>query len=1199
MKYDIELEKNQTTLSRNDLMGKVVKCTGYMSSKPIYFNCSDKIVINHDKSLEDFTNLIKDTLWAEFKEHLISMHLVDFVPGKTLAPFKNGQNQAINNRFSELAKLSTSNRKTYFNYLVNIPVTSTKKLIAKELVEFVLSQPHWLQHLSPHVFANIPTHLLPCLLLSCFIPTQESDFPSVLFRNIVALSSIKKLKSDNQNIDELVENTIGLPTEINSESWIRNYYLALFKFGTLHDFWLAPVTREAIRLQSRVIVPCDIVELANQFKEQNKSTPSQITSAWSRIILSTNINSIHDIPIQLASLALVSSKDTNLDPHKLFLISILEKYNKANKIKFPLKYASVSNTHTFFSDWIHTEKTGATHKGEILLNEEWTDFFNLFNNTSKASDNHKKGIATPLIEWAVINRKFTSPWEIKPTDLKSAGLAKPDTFYYFINSKINKKLQKSLTKKVKNKMWTGTAAMYQSVVNDQLLEGKTNTNPFKDLNNVRFSGASSSSKTHRKRICQSGVDVMLDILYCPDEDGNPTYKWVKERSINTTSSGTDHVEIWDEDKGKYITVFCPSRTHALTLLLLLPLRGVQVRWLDSGSLDQSLYCPDTKKMMDNSEKQQYWMNELQYDHYDIAGCDTGVIQFVEDEYIANEKDYNIYINSNKTQLWDPESRDGYYIPWPYLQEEAEPEVTEKSESSEKSKITEKAEVLNRPYEILFNQLKWVNTFCPNQTPISYVHVTEDRGRVTDVADVLTNTPFFTPLFVDITSPISYERNGKTYNAFAPISKGKITSLFKDLCIEADRVCKEQGLPYRFTKADGTPLFDVHCLRVAGISNLISAGVPIHIVSEFVAGHATVVMTLGYFKTLSSEVRQRLIEKWANDPIDSGLDTIFQSLEEGKKVVLHNVAGEKYNIVSENLSTMVSVDGGVCPLGGKGCEGCKKGMRSYETTNSDEMKEVFVTVEGGCSNCIHWLTGDDFIVEQVLECNRMMFKMRLDGKETLELRETLAEIEWDIDEAECIKEKSKLTLRKMNLVDNINSREESMAPYLIGWSNRIKTLDQSTALLAESDDNENKLILFGDLNQHNISTQLEMSSDFDLARAVLEQSTILPRHIAPIPKDASILVREGMDIIMANIGNPGLIARIPDEATATKTASVLANAINDLCSTQDINGVLEGRSSLGISNDDKEALNDLATSIISNSNALPNNKNKHLGTKNDK
>lgn len=1204
MKYDIELEKNQTNLSRDNLIGKVVKCTGYISSKPIYFNCSDKIIINDEKSYEDFKILIKNTLWSEFKEHLISMHLVNFVPGKTLAPFKNGKNQAINNRFSELAKLSTSNRKTYFNYLVKISTPSKLKSIVEDLVEFVLSQPHWLPHLSPHVFANIPTHLLPCLLLSSFIPPQESDFPSVLFRNIVALSSIKKLKSDNDNIDELVENTIGLPTEINSESWIRNYYLALFKLGTLHDFWLAPVTREAIRLQSRVIVPSDIIAIANQFKEQNKSTPSQITSAWSRITLSTNISSIHDIPIQLASLALVSSKDTNLDPHKLFLISILEKYNKANKIKFPLKYASVNNAHTFFSDWIHNEKTGGNHKGGVLLNDEWTDFFNLFNNISKASDNHKKGIATPLIEWAVLTRRFTSPWEIKPTDLKSAGLAKPDTFYYFINNKINKKSKKSLTKKVKNKMWTGTATIYLNVINEQLLEGKANVNPFKNLNKVNFSGPSSSLKTHRKRICQSGVDVMLDILYCPDENGNPTYKWVKERSINTTKSGTDHVEVWDEDKGQFITVFCPSRTHALTLLLLLPLRGVQVRWLDSGNLDESLYCPETKQMLDNSEKQKYWMNELQYDHFDIAGCDTGVIQFVADEYIAGEKDYNIYVNSNKTQLWDPESRDGYYIPWPYLQEVAEPEVAEsevaeKPESSEKSRIAEKAEILNRPYEILFDQLKWVNTYCPNQTPISYVHVTEDRGRVTDVADILTNTPFFTPLFVDITSPISYERNGKTYNAFAPISKGKITSLFKDLCIEADRVCKEQGLPYRFTKSDGTPLFDVHCLRVAGISNLISAGVPIHIVSEFVAGHATVVMTLGYFKTLSSEVRQRLIEKWANDPIDSGLDTIFQLLENGKYVNLHTVSGESHSIVSENLSTMVYVDGGICPLGGKGCDGCKKGMRSYETKNVDEMKEVLVTVQGGCSNCIYWLTGEDFIIEQALECNRMMLKMRLEGKEIKELRHTLSEIEWDIDEAESVNEKRKLTLKKMNLVDNINSRDEKMAPYLVGWANRVKSLQYSEAFLSGSDKNDNKLTLFGDANKQDIATELEMSSDFDLARAVVEQSTILPRHIAPIPRDASIMVREGMDIIMADIGNPGLIARIPDEATATKTASVLANAINDLCSTKDINGVLEGRSSLSISNTDKEALNDLATSIISNSNALPNNKNKRLGTKNDK
>jgi hypothetical protein len=1194
MKYDIELEKNQINLSRDDLIGKVVKCTGYLSSKTIYFNCSTKIVINDDKSFADFRKLIKDTLWNEFKDYLISIHLVEFVPKRTPIPFKSGTNKAVNMRFSELASLSTSTRKTYFNYLVKINNTNKLNSIVKDLVEFVLTQPDWISHLSPKTFTNTPSHLLPCLLLSSktFLLPQESNFPSLLFTNIKALSTLKKRKTQNTMLGGLVENTAGLPADCHGESWMRNYYLSIFKLGTQHDFWLGAITRESIRLQAKVIVPSDIIEILSQINSDVKGQVSVTTSAWSRISLSTNISSIEDIPIQFSSLALVASTDTNLDPHKLTMRAILEKYNEVYNTNFPLQYATSKQAHTFFSDWIHQEKRGGNTKENVTMSEEWIDFFNLYNNTSKASDSHKKTLATPLIDWAIKNRNFTSPWDIKPSDLKSAGFTKPDTFYYFLNTKINQKTKESLAKKTKNTMWSGTAMMYKIVVNNQKLEGKTNENPFKDQNKVNFSGRSSSLKTHRKRICQSGVDVMLDILYSPDDEGVPTYQWAKERSLNTTQSGTDHVEIWDKDKEKYITVFCPSRTHALILLLLLPLRGVQVRWLDSGSLDESLYCPETKKMLDNSEKQNFWKNELQYDHFDIAGCDTGVIQFVEDQYIAGEKDYNIYVNSNKTQLWDPESRDGYYIPWPYLKE-----VAENPGSSEKH---EKSEILNRPYEVLFDQQKWVNQYCPNQTPISYVHVTEDRGRVTDVADVLTNTPFFTPLFVDITSPISYERNGKTYNAFAPISKRKITSLFNDLCIEADRVCKEQGLPYRFTKSDGTPLFDVHCLRVAGISNLISAGVPIHIVSEFVAGHETVIMTLGYFKTLSSEVRRSIIEKWAKDPIDSGFDTIFQLLEDGKEVNLHTVSGENYNIVAENLSTMVYVDGGVCPLGGKGCDGCKKGMRSFESKNADEMKEVFVSVQGGCSNCIYWLTGDDFIVEQALECNRMMLKMRLEGKETIELRHTLSEIEWDIDEAESAKEKSKLTLRKMNLTDNINSREERMAPYLVGWANRVQALQLSKAALSESDDNDNKLTLFGDTNKQGVATELEMSSDFDLARAVVEQSTILPRHIAPIPRDASIMVREGMDIIMANIGNPGLIARIPDEAIATKTASVLANAINDLCSRENINGVLEGRTSLSLSTTQQDGLNDLATSIISNSHYLQiKNENKLLRSTHDK
>lgn len=39
------------------------------------------------------------------------------------------------------------------------------------------------------------------------------------------------------------------------------------------------------------------------------------------------------------------------------------------------------------------------------------------------------------------------------------------------------------------------------------------------------------------------------------------------------------------------------------------------------------------------------------------------------------------------------------------------------------------------------------------------------------------------------------------------------------------------------------LHDIHTLRVSGITDLLDRGVPLNIVSEYVAGHATYIMTL--------------------------------------------------------------------------------------------------------------------------------------------------------------------------------------------------------------------------------------------------------------------------------------------------------------------------------------------------------------------
>jgi hypothetical protein len=1184
MNYDVEININDAELTRESLIGKVVKCTGYLNKKPIYFNCSDKVVVNKEKTLDDFLKVINGSLLNELHEFLCSLHRVKYVKGKTDPVLVRGDNESVNVRLDHLATLHSGHKSAYMTYITHIDDVEYQREVIEELVKLLLSKPNWISHLSHKTIVCIPLHLLPCILLcsETLDDVKGKCLPSLLYSNVYALSSLKKeRKRLNPNIGDLVDETLGIPSDINAKPWMRNYYLSLLRFGITSLFWLGVIPTTKTRLQASILVPDDILKLLHKMLPVNNeaSVPS---SAWSRVGLICNIESVEDIPLQLLLLLVVAAAEvTTLDPHKLYFISLLETYNNENSNNFPLQYASVKDAHLFFSDWIHKKKAhNYNKKDSVHITGEWIRFFNIFNQSSNASDYHKKSTILPLINWAIGQRQFSSPWDIKPTDLKSAGLAKPDTFYYYINKSINKATGETLTKKVKNTKWSSTSMVFKSVVNDLLLEGEANKNPFKDLNSVNFSGVSKSLKTHRKRISQSAVNVLLDILYSPDDEGTPTQSWAIERSLTSAKAGTDHVNVYDEKGNTYNNVFCPTRTNALILLLLLPLRGVQVRWLDRGYLDATIYSPEKNKVCDNSAKQKYWKNELQYDHIEVAGTSTGVIQFINDDTTQGKDDFNIYVNSNKTQLWNPSAKNGYLIPWPYLDDDSE-----------------KGETLNRPYEVLFSQQKWMNEHFPNPVPISYVHVTEDKGRVTDSGDVIAKTPFFTPLFVDPTNKVSYELKGNQYNALAPISKRKITSLFNDLCIEAEKRCREKGLPYVFTKADNTPLFDVHSLRVAGISNLIEAGVPIHIVSEFVVGHETVVMTMGYFKSLGSEVRQRLIDEWEKDPIDSGMDLVSKYLDSDKNYLLYKNSGEAVNVANESLCTLVSVEGGLCPLGGKGCEGCRNGMRSFETKGPDEMKEIFITVQGGCGNCIHWLTGDDFIVEQVLEMNRLMLKMRQEGKEIKDIQQTLSDIEWNIDDAQSVKEKNKLAIRKMNLTDNINSREEALAPFLMGWSNRYQALQMSIANLSKSD-NSNNLTLFGDKNSQQLACKLEVSSDFDLARAVVEQSTILPRHIAPIPRDASLMLREGMDKIMANLGSAGLIAKIPNEALATKTARVLASAINDLCPADEITDAIEGKTPLKLPDETIDMLNDLALSIESSSKGLPEQRNL-LGNNNDK
>ncbi|WP_454875325.1 hypothetical protein [Paraburkholderia xenovorans] len=67
-----------------------------------------------------------------------------------------------------------------------------------------------------------------------------------------------------------------------------------------------------------------------------------------------------------------------------------------------------------------------------------------------------------------------------------------------------------------------------------------------------------------------------------------------------------------------------------------------------------------------------------------------------------------FINTNKTQMWILQSPAAHQMPWPFVQLEHETDIAART-----------AMWLNRPYAVIFDQLKWMNQYCPEPVPVSF------------------------------------------------------------------------------------------------------------------------------------------------------------------------------------------------------------------------------------------------------------------------------------------------------------------------------------------------------------------------------------------------------------------------------------------------------------------------------------------------
>jgi hypothetical protein len=400
--------------------------------------------------------------------------------------------------------------------------------------------------------------------------------------------------------------------------------------------------------------------------------------------------------------------------------------------------------------------------------------------------------------------------------------------------------------------------------------------------------------------------------------------------------------VFDRQTGLYAKIWFPGLARIIDLLLRLPLRGFQARYLDSGEGDE--FVPDvtapTFEMVRNSSALAQ------------KGRRCGVLTAISG--LHSETILGLYVNTNKTGIGREE---GYEIPW--------------CEEGLRNSLLE--------------MIEWQKRWNPLAVPVKCV----EKNRLPANPDVAAAIATSYPVFRDPDEPGGW-----------PITRGLIYHYWDHLCaaVEDDLAAGNGGeVRVRLTdpvvqnKGSGKTWhrrearYDIHTLRVSGISALIEAGMPPDLVQQ-VAGHSTVVMTLYYNVVSASKLNEQLKAALLRTAVD--MDSIDALREEDfdrvAEFLVNSHSGEDrlgLSMLRERIGYGTGefdvMAHGICP-GGQ----CSSGG-PWDTAGHRPVPRSLA-----CSLCRYRLTGPMFLPGLVLNANRLMHELRRKGQDIADLNRQL-------------------------------------------------------------------------------------------------------------------------------------------------------------------------------------------------------------------
>jgi hypothetical protein len=632
------------------------------------------------------------------------------------------------------------------------------------------------------------------------------------------------------------------------------------------------------------------------------------------------------------------------------------------------------------------------------------------------------------------------------------------TFHEYLKNK-KKKGGDNLSKGTQKQVWTVIHEIFKNWANLQTAAMRVQIpNPVPPTNTLYKSNGLKKNTTHRRLMPSSVYDELLAVAIEND------YEFARSQSRFTAN-------ILNHETGKMEMVFLPQCARIMHLLLLVPLRGSQIRWLDEGLMDSEIWDFETEQYIITPSSLANYIYEDGKTHNARHG-NTGVIRNIENDKNAT---LGLYISTNKTKSEAAQRRGhtGYEIPWPYVGGNG---------------------YFRQVYDIIEDQKKWNVLYCPasETTPVK---TTDENSGKYDVS-VWDNLPYFTPLFrnpkqMRLSAMVSVDKEKYAHrdNLYLPFSSEDVRNYYYLLIKETERRIKAKfpelaGQNILFD-SEGNSLYDIHGLRVFGISSLMSKGVDEKVV-QMLVGHATAIMTQYYHRMAANDFKKILLEAQKKQGVSVSNELGY--LRNGETLIANfGLVPEWQNEGAKAVGDPISETKSIARLAGGGiCFGYScayGGLSSYINVKGDEVYEIKQLEQGAmrCGNCRYWRTGPRFLQEQILHLNLVGQKV----KDLAQQRLVLIAKSKSVYNDSTVNNPELLAANYSKEIDDINV---NAASYLQEQIRRLTMLEETMSVAGLTVPESTKLDIFNDA-PNGVGEWMDLS-EFDTAMELTTQGAVL-------------------------------------------------------------------------------------------------------------